>query len=352
MNTVFEEEKKEYFSPFSNEKQILLIKTLFQYFPVFSEEIFKQLETNFLSNSQYQDENKKAEILISQLFKSKILNESLIQLLENLASLNDFDFARILESFIHEGRETEDILLSQNMTLEKLQILFDNVTENIEKFEKLDNQLSNYLFELLKILNIAKFLNVPNEIILVKKNLEKKIQDITNLQQKLFDLYQKNLENLQKIENQLSLLNEENLKSSIINNLDIVISSFQEYIIEINNLNNQLESFTELKPDDVLRYVNLLSQISSFLPKYYELKNYIFTLKINEINNDILNDLESSIYAEYQNFIKKSIEVFKKNVENASDKKVAVKARFLEPIKNKVESKDFNLLLQFFRTFF
>lgn len=333
------------------EQNIALFKEFIDFFPEEAGEIIKKAEVLCSESPEFSsaDINSRTDLIIDSIFQSGLIGEKKLEILSAVIYLRNFDYdERIFFEFLNTLNSFEALNTSD---FKELKDFYQEILTNLENFETINFEISPHISEHIKFLKVSNFWENTEKIIFLKSTLEKNLERLKNLQIEFYNYYQQGLEKLKIVEQKLSVLNENNFKNSLMEQSETYIHQSDEIFTKLINLNNLLEHFSVKTPEHIIHFSAYLTETEDFFHKYYELKNVTFALEFNSLLNEQLNSRHRMILDEYRKLMIQAAEIFKKSFESIKDKNIPIRNYFLEPLKNKIESKAFNILEHFFRQY-
>ncbi len=147
-----------------------------------------------------------------------------------------------IESIINAGNLVSDEIVSDIIEkyisdkFFKNRIIFDGYPRNLIQVKNLDNLLKKYDQKIDIVLKLSVSLETIKKRISERKDLEQRVDDNENIAVKRFEMYEKNIEpviNFYKQSNLLTVVNGENTKTEISDEISDLIEGFKGWLWDI-----------------------------------------------------------------------------------------------------------------------
>ena len=147
-----------------------------------------------------------------------------------------------IESIINAGNLVSDEIVSDIIEkyisdkFFKNKIIFDGYPRNLIQVKNLDNLLKKYDQKIDIVLKLSVSLETIKKRISERKDLEQRVDDNENIAVKRFEMYEKNIEpviNFYKQSNLLTVVNGENTKTEISDEISDLIEGFKGWLWDI-----------------------------------------------------------------------------------------------------------------------
>jgi hypothetical protein len=342
---------------FENGNKIPLLEELSQFFPLTAAEKFQMAEAICTVNPEFNriGESEKADFVINEIINNReIFNESTATMLRAHSYIKNLNPDSIAISYFDDsGLIAEHPFFSKekaSFSEETLLHLYNQLQEINENFEPKYAEINVHLNLLINYIKNTVLWPNNEEIKILKQKLDKALKEVNKRQEDISALSCYNILKLKELENEICIINSGNQKQSLSGQLDAFITEINACIKKQEEIIHAVSTLQLLPIDQILKFPAYINKFSLLLLNYYNLKNIIRTAEANNLEQKKLNQLnqaEAMMAERFKNFIDLSRKTFSRYLEGVKDKKSIAKSRFLEPVKNRMDIKSFNLMSYF-----
>lgn len=352
----------------SSNQKIEILSSLSEDFPEIAESVYAKVNKiclNLQDDFKKLDEKAQSDFVINIIANSNdLISRDLYFITEinNYLNNNTFSIKDCIEQnksisnhrfFNKDSISNDEWKMTPKSELESLRnsivSIFDKIVEKQSEITSHQNNCRYYFSKLFYITEQFKEVNKINGKI--NKFVNQLIEDEKNLN----EIYITNCSNLQRLENELYLINIVQEKNNILAKISEFFESYNEIFIEQELLINKVRTFQIYPSDNLLNFPDLIEQFSVLLLSYPPCRNFIISAESFDTPDKeiiILKELEHKLLSNFSKFINESKRLFSNKPGDVKDLNKVAKEMFIAPVKDKLGKDALLIINKLFDTMF